>query len=181
MKRSINRFITTLVPEAAEGGSGEPENLDSPQGGDTVEDTPDEGADEETAEETKQDETFDQERARSKIHKANQEARAQRAKAKAAEAKAASADEALARADKAEADVLKLRVALKYGLPEQIAQRLQGATEEELVKDAEDLLALFSPKTPTNRPRQKLSGSGGGDEPVAEKDLDVIAERMFRT
>lgn len=55
----------------------------------------------------------------------------------------------LARADKAEGELLRLRVALRKGLTETQAKRLVGATEDELEADADDLMASFRPKVDT--------------------------------
>ena len=42
---------------------------------------------------------------------------------------------------------LKTQVALKYGIPYELAERLQGADEESLQADAEKLSALMKPKS----------------------------------
>jgi hypothetical protein len=52
------------------------------------------------------------------------------------------------RADKAETDLVRLRVAIRKGLTETQAKRLIGATEDELEADADDLLASFKPAQP---------------------------------
>lgn len=52
------------------------------------------------------------------------------------------------RAQKAETDLIRLRVALRKGLTEVQAKRLIGGTEEELESDADDLLASFKPALP---------------------------------
>jgi hypothetical protein len=52
------------------------------------------------------------------------------------------------RAQKAETDLIRLRVALRKGLSEVQAKRLLGNTEEELESDADDLLASFKPVEP---------------------------------
>ena len=178
MKRSIHKFVRTVAPETHGGGDDptpEPEN-DAPEAPDG------DGDDEDPEPEGEQPEPFDQERAMAKIRKANQEARALRAKAKAAEAKASTADQAEARAEKAEAQLLKLRVAMKYSLPEQLASRLNGTTEEELTKDAEELLQMFTPKVPSGRPKPELRpGSGpSGDLTDDEMDPRKLAAKIAR-
>lgn len=57
----------------------------------------------------------------------------------------------LARAEKAEGELLRLRVAVRKGLTETQAKRLVGATEDELEVDAEDLLASFRPPEPEKK------------------------------
>jgi transposase len=52
----------------------------------------------------------------------------------------------VAAADKTEADARRLRIALRKGLTEIQAKRLVGETEEELEKDAEDLVSSFGGK-----------------------------------
>lgn len=47
-----------------------------------------------------------------------------------------------ARAEKAEAELLRQRVAYKHNLPPEIAERLRGDTEEELEEDAKSLSEL---------------------------------------
>lgn len=59
---------------------------------------------------------------------------------------AAEAQQHLVRADKAEQELLRLRVALRKGLTETQAKRLVGTSEDELEADADDLMASFSPK-----------------------------------
>ena len=53
--------------------------------------------------------------------------------------------------DEARAELLRHRVAAAKGLPPDLAARLRGATEEELAKDADELLKLVKP--PQNSPR----------------------------
>lgn len=68
--------------------------------------------------------------------------------AKTAEQKAAEARQTAERErDEARAEVLRMRVAAAKGLPPELAARLKGATEEELAKDADELLKLVKPPT----------------------------------
>lgn len=129
------------------------------------------------------DEAFDADKAREKIRKANSEARNLRKRAADAEAKAKEAGENGEKVTALEAENLKLRVALKHGLPENIAKRLQGTTEEELLEDAEELMGAFETrKPPTNQPREKLRGGGNPTvEPsLIDSDPDKFAERIFK-
>jgi hypothetical protein len=72
----------------------------------------------------------------------------------------AEAQQHLARADKAEGELLRLRVALRKGLTETQAKRLVGTSEDELEADADDLMASFRPAEPA-----KKEDSKDDDEP----------------
>jgi hypothetical protein len=84
----------------------------------------------------------------------------------------------------------RLRVAFEKGLTATQAKRLVGATEDELLADADELLADLGAKPsddrtntppPGGRPREQLKpGSGDPDTPVEETDIRVLGERMFR-
>lgn len=49
-------------------------------------------------------------------------------------------------------ETTRLRVAMAKGLPLDMADRLRGASEEEMMADAETLLPLLQPKTPGTPP-----------------------------
>jgi len=144
------------------------------------------------------DDTFNPERAKAKITKANQEAAALRKRLKDAEAKAARLDQLeesqkseqqkLAeqlraqeeRAAKAEADAARLRVAMEKGLTPAQAKRLVGSTDEELEADADELLASFAPPEPGDkppaaprRPAENLR-SGGDPTQTTPEDNDPL-------
>lgn len=65
------------------------------------------------------------------------------------------------RAEKAESELMRLRVAMRKGLTETQAKRLVGSSEEELEEDADDLLASFRPAQP--EPEEKAD-----EEPVRD-------------
>lgn len=132
--------------------------------------------------ETEDDEGFDAEKAREKIRKINSEARKLRERTKAAEEKAKGAEEKDSRLTALEAENLRLRVGVKHGLPEALIKRLSGATEEEILKDAEELMELFgSKKPPTNRPKENLRGGTDPTENAEDiGDLDKFSEKIFR-
>lgn len=127
-------------------------------------------------------EAFDAAKSLEKIRKLNSEAAGLRKRAKDAESKAKDAGDKGERVTVLEAENLRLRVGVKHGLPEALVKRLSGATEEEMLQDAEELMKLFGSKAPpTNQPKTKLRG--GGDptqEPDGLDDPDKFAERMFR-
>lgn len=94
-----------------------------------------------------------------------------------------------------ERDAVRARVALRKGLSESQAKRLQGETEEELETDADDLLENFKPagddgnegkpkpRANNERPRENLRpGSKPESEPLKPEDLDPIklAEAVTR-
>jgi hypothetical protein len=86
----------------------------------------------------------------------------------------------------------RLRVAIDKGLDPALLKRLVGDTEEELLADADELLAYKEslgakpgddkpPPPPGGRPREQLKpGNGDPDTPVEETDIQKIGERMFR-
>lgn len=65
-------------------------------------------------------------------------------------------DQANAKVSKFEADALKTRVALMNGIPYELANKLEGATEEELTADAKKLAGFIAskpaPKSPEYTP-----------------------------
>ena len=87
-------------------------------------------------------------------------------------------------AAKANAEVLKLRVALKKGLSETQAKRLVGETEEELESDADELLESFKPSDdkgkPGSKPTEDLKGGGDPTEDPEEMDPRKLADMVPR-
>ena len=136
----------------------------------------------ETETEETEDTGFDSDKAREKIRKVNSENRNLRKRAADAEAKAKDVGDKDNTISSLEAEILRLRVGVKHGLPEALIKRLSGTTEAEILQDAEELMDLFgSKKPPTNRPKEALRG---GTDPTdnAEEigDLDKFSERIFR-
>lgn len=150
---------------------------------DTTDETQDsqEETSEDAAEESNSadDDGFDPEKAREKIRKINSENRNLRKRAADAEAKSKGADENAKKVPALEAENMRLRVAVKHGLPESLVKRLTGTTEEEILQDAEELMELFgSKKPPTQQPKEKLRSPGdpSGD---AEIDVEKVVQRVF--
>lgn len=140
---------------------------------------PQEGADEQVEE--PEGDTFDSAKALDKIRKLNSEAAGLRKRAKEAEEKAAGADESVKKVPALEAEVLRLRVGIKHGLPDAIVDRLKGETEEELLADAQSLLEVLSPaRPPSDRPTPNLRGGTDPTQVPEETDLDKLGARMFR-
>lgn len=131
-----------------------------------------EDSDDENADEQEEGQQFDAAAAAERIRKKNRENANLRKRAKDAEASAAANKDAAEKTPALEAENLRLRVALKYGLPENLAKRLTGTTEEELLEDAQELLELTGTKRktpPTDQPKQRLRGGGDPTEtPVDE-------------
>lgn len=131
--------------------------------------------------ETGEGEQFDQDRAMEKIKKANAEAAGLRKRLKELEPLAAKVQEAeqaklteterfaaqladvTRRAEQAESRLLRSKVARAAGLPDDLAERLQGADEEALEADAQRLAELFSAKAPEQKPARRGDPSQGSD------------------
>jgi len=75
-----------------------------------------------------------------------------------------------ARAERAEQDLLRLKVALRKGLTETQAKRLVGASEEELEADADELLKdIGTQQKQGNRvPHEGKSTKPSGDDPLRD-------------
>lgn len=126
-------------------------------------------------------ERFDPDKALEKIRKLNSEAANLRKRAKEAEEKAAGAGEKDSRIKALEAENLRIRIGAKHGLPEELIERLRGDNEDEILADAEKLLALVSPRRPpTAKPTERLRGGGDPAQEPEETDVSKIGERMFR-
>lgn len=128
---------------------------------------------------------FDSDKALGKIRKLNSEAKNLRDRATKAEQAAEANKDSAEKVTALEAENLKLRVAVKHGLPESLMKRLSGTTEEELLQDAEELLEMFGKdggRPPSGQPREQLRpGSGNSNDagdPTA--DLDKFAADVFR-
>lgn len=156
MFRTKNPFLM-FATEGEEGGEA-PESTETPQEGE-------QGGEEGELEEIDPEDAWDADRALAKIRKLNSEIRATKERLKAAEETAKEGDP---RVGELETKNLHLRVGLRLGLPEELIDRLRGSTEEEVMEDAEGLLALVNPKRPTDgRPKQRLRG---GTEPAQEPE-----------
>lgn len=110
-----------------------------------------------------------------KTAKANADAASQLAEIEAANQTQAEKDakalaDATKRADTAEATLARLRVATSKGLPPELADRLQGNDETEMAEDADRLLALVQPTTPT-APTGAADGGPQGADPSKPKQL----------
>ena len=115
---------------------------------------------------------------RKAAREAEKRARAAEAKAQEYEDRDKSEQEKLAeRAAAAEGDAfaaeqkyLRLKVGTEKGLSPALAERLQGTTEEEMVQDAERLLAAVKPKGSDDF-------DGGARQPAPAGDMNSILRR----
>lgn len=83
----------------------------------------------------------------------------------------------------AKTDLAKTRIALEKGLPQELASRLTGETEDDLRKDADTLAQLFSDKkdgaepSRSHEPAKKTGGPQSGEEAFpAEAFASVLAD-----
>ena len=150
------------------------------------------------------DEPVDVPRAKAKIRKANQEAKALRERVKELEAVERKLQEledaeksqldkanerisaAERRAEDAETRALRLQVAHEKGLTPAQAKRLSGSTQEELEADADELAELFAPSSgreestsrgPKPRIDDDTPSDAGADEDPAELAKKVVARQ----
>jgi len=84
---------------------------------------------------------------------------------------------------KLQAENLRLRVAMKVGLDDDLADRLKGSTEDELLEDAQKLLDRFYPGEKKLSSRQPKPNLKGGSKPDEEPELtadDIVKEALGR-
>lgn len=97
---------------------------------------------------------------------------AQLAEAKTPEEFQAAVDEYKGKLEQTQAEVMRERVARKFNLPDALAERLRGSTEEELTADAESLRELIGeptpPATPKNPPSGGLNPGNKAEDPAAK-------------
>jgi hypothetical protein len=124
---------------------------------------------------------FDPDKAAERIRKIQSENKNLRERAKTAEKKAEGADEKDQRITSLEAELLRERVGRRLNLPDELVDRLRGNNEEEILADAEKLVAIVSKPTPGGgKPSERLRGGGEPDqepEPDLRKLVDEIPRR----
>lgn len=153
------------------------------------------------------DDSFDPERAKAKISKANREAEGLRKRLKELEPlanKARELEEASKtdlqrlqeeagthkdRAIKAESELSKIRKAIELA-PEgtdvnrimAVAKRASGDDEEALAADVSELFELLAPSkgAPSSKPKEKLRGGGDPDEEPEDLSPEKLASRIPR-
>lgn len=157
-----------LDEPADDGGSDEPASDDTAPEADA--DAGDDGTDAESLEQIDKQDAWDPSRAMEKIRKLNAEVRAAKDKAaKAAEDKAKGSDDLTKENASLKAENLRLRVGNKYHLPDELIERLRGDTEEEILADAEKLLALMGAE---HKNPDAGHIRGGGSDPSRDDDVD---------
>ena len=80
---------------------------------------------------------------------------------------------------KYESDSVKTKIARAAGLPDEMADRLRGTTEEEMKADAESLAKLVSKKdvAPLGDPEPD-KGSGGSDDDKKNASLKKMLKEL---
>lgn len=123
---------------------------------------------------------FDPDKAAARIAKIQSENKNLRERAKDAETKASAIPDHEQKITALEATNLRYEVAFDLGLPKEIAMRLQGATKDEMVADAEALVKLVGGRAPAHRkPIEDLRGGGAPEREPEETDLTKIGARIF--
>ena len=138
---------------------------------------------EETAEpEEESDGGFDREKTLAKIRKLNSENRNLREQKKQAEAKAAETGEKAERVAALEAANARYETLAEHDLPLKLAKFITATEPEQILEQAEELLALGgTKKPPTVQPKEKLRGGGDPTQKTDDiDDLDKFAESIFR-
>lgn len=156
---------------AGQTGDGQDDESDEQDSDDAADDGQDSGGGDEDG----FDGEFDAKRARTLISRL----RTERNKAR-DEVKAVKADP---EAPKLQGENLRLRVALRVGLDEDLADRLRGSTEDELLEDAQKLVDRLSPaekKLEDRTPKPRLRGGSTPDrEPELSAD-DLVKKALGR-
>lgn len=101
------------------------------------------------------------------------------------ERQAAALADANARLQKAERDALRSSVALRKGLPANLASRLQGDDEAALEADADELLTMVAkqdttPRVPRPDPSQGSSANGGAAPDLGSQFGAFLQQQMGR-
>lgn len=159
-----------------EEGAGQAEGQDADESNDEASgDAADEGQDSGDGKEEGFDGEFDAKRARTLITRLRNERNKARDEAKAAKDNPET--------PKLQGENLRLRVALRVGLDEDLADRLRGSTEDELLEDAQKLVDRLSPaekKLEDRTPKPRLRGGSTPDkEPELSAD-DIVKKALGR-
>lgn len=172
MLAQLGHLVFVEEPAAPEGGDAQESTADTDaQDAESSEADGEEGESQEDA----PDAPFDKDRALRKIQKLNSESRNLRDRAQEAEKKAEGADELTKTNQSQASEILRLRVALKHGLPEGLVGRLNGSTEEELLADAEELMGLFVSKEPPSQAPKRKNALRTPDSAEDGVDINKLA------
>lgn len=171
------RFLDAGGDGSGAGDGDDEGDSDDEQGSDAGDDADEQSSDGDDSDDEGFDGDFDAKRARRTIDRLRREAKAAKAAAAAASEKGGPDTAAI------QAENLRLKVALKTGLDADLADRLKGSTEDELLEDAQKLLDRFYPdekKLPTRQPKPRLrGGSDPDDEPELTAD-DIVSKALSR-
>jgi hypothetical protein len=163
------------MPEDGDNEEVDQTTTDTEQGSEQDADEQESGGDQENEDsEEGFDGEFDAARARRTINRLRRERNAAREAVRTA--KSSPESESL------RAENMRLRVAMTAGLDADLADRLRGNTEDELLEDAQKLLDRFYPAEkkplPTRQPKPALRGGSNPDE-EPELSPDDIAKRIL--
>lgn len=158
---------TPETPESVTEDTTDAETTDAPE------------ADEDDADDWRKN--FDPDKAAKRIAKLQSEAKNLRERAKQAEEKVSDVDTLKRDNGDLSAENLRLKVGYRLGLPLQLAERLRGSTEEELIADADELVKIAGarPSTATRKPVEALRGGGAPERQPEETDVRKLGARMF--
>ena len=171
MLAQLGSLMFSEAPAAPEGGGEAP---DPQEGQESSQETDEqEGGDDESQED--ESTPFDSDRALRKIQKLNSENKNLRTRAQEAEEKASGSEELTKTNEQQASEILRLRVALKHGLPEALVGRLNGSSEEELLADAEELMGLFVAKEPPSQKPKRKTAMRTPDSAEDGVDIDKLA------
>lgn len=170
MLAQLGHLVFSEAPAAPEGGGEAP---DPQEGQESSQETDEQEGDDESQED--ESEPFDSDRALRKIQKLNSENKNLRTRAQEAEEKASGSEELTKTNEQQASEILRLRVALKHGLPEALVGRLNGSSEEELLADAEELMGLFVAKEPPSQKPKRKTAMRTPDSAEDGVDIDKLA------
>lgn len=118
---------------------------------------------------------FDAKRARTLITRLRDERNKARDEAKAAKDNP--------EAPKLQGENLRLRIALRVGLDEDLADRLRGSTEDELLEDAQKLVDRLSPsekKLEDRTPKPRLRGGSAPEKEPEMSPEEIVKQALGR-
>lgn len=174
-------WIRFVAPEGVEDGGGSQVETSTDDRIDDLGDSDEDSGSEDSNSDDEDSSAWDPERAMAKIKKINAENKRLRDRAKEAESEAEKSQQELASENASLKErLLRLEVANELGLPAQIAGRLQGASREEIVADAEELLKLIGPKRPgTQKPGNPFGEGHSPDGVQGAVDLEEMISSII--
>lgn len=172
MLAQIGSLMFSEAPAAPEGGGEVP---DSQEGQESSQETDEQEDGDDEPQEDESDKPLDHQATIAALRKARDQAAKYRQRTHEAEKKAEGADELTKTNEQQASEILRLRVALKHGLPEALVGRLNGSSEEELLADAEELMGLFVAKEPPSQKPKRKTAMRTPDSAEDGVDIDKLA------